>query len=480
MKIKSINIAPLLIIAILMLTSMAAVFTGCTVSDYINDYNMTVTLNEDGRSIKCRTEIDMRYRDDIANGKLPLVMNSAAFSNKRVCEESEFKGAYPKGESFGKVAILSAVENGKNIKTELNDNILYVDVTGRIKKGKSVKLSIEYELELPYTTLRYGYNDYSVNLANFYPQYARAEKYYTIGDPFVSYADNYKVKIEYPKNMKALASGDLTKRQENERTVIDEYRADNCRDYAIVFSNKYNIMTQEINGVTVNYMYFTDKTPESTLKCAVNSIKTFSELFGEYQRKTFNVCETQFLQGGMEFSGLIFIANSTQGIDREIVTIHETAHQWWYDAVGSDQINHSWQDEGMTEFSVYLYYKANKEDVKADEYIWSAKSNMQSYRDMAAKINIPIDENMDRGLDEFSNSIEYTYKTYVKGMLLFNYIYEVIGNDKFIDSMRKYYKENLFKTEVQPEDLIKKYESKLNGISLIIDAWLEGKITALN
>lgn len=474
------KIIPFIIAFAIFSASAITLFTGCSVVDYVNDYKMTIVLNDDGKSVKCTSVIDIRCREDLADGRLPLIMNSAAFDNKLVCEESEIKGAYPKGESFGKVNVTSVLRDGKPIDYVLEDNILYAENHCTIKKGKKINLSIEYELQLPFTTLRYGYNDYSINLANFYPQYARVEKYYTIGDPFCSYADNYDVSIEYPVNMKALASGDMVDRQSDDKKVVDKYRAENCRDYAIVISNKYDMLTDNVNGITVNYMYFTDNSPQSTLNTAVNSIKVFSELFGKYQRKTFNVCETQFLQGGMEFSGLIFIANSTQGIDREIVTIHETAHQWWYDAVGSDQINHSWQDEGMTEFSVYLYYKENNESAKADEYVWSAKSNMQLYRETALKFNVPIDENMERGLDEFSNSTEYTYNTYVKGMLLFNYIYEVLGKEKFIDAMRAYLKENINKTEVQPEAMINEFEAKIKGISLIINAWLEGKITALN
>ena len=40
----------------------------------------------------------------------------------------------------------------------------------------------------------------------------------------------------------------------------------------------------------------------------------------------------------------------------EYVTVHETAHQWWYGVVGNDQIDEPWLDEALTEYSTILYY----------------------------------------------------------------------------------------------------------------------------
>ena len=36
--------------------------------------------------------------------------------------------------------------------------------------------------------------------------------------------------------------------------------------------------------------------------------------------------------------------------------VHEVAHQWWYNQVGSDQIMNPWLDEGLAEFSMYDYF----------------------------------------------------------------------------------------------------------------------------
>lgn len=41
----------------------------------------------------------------------------------------------------------------------------------------------------------------------------------------------------------------------------------------------------------------------------------------------------------------------------EYVIAHETAHQWWYSAVGNDEISEPWLDEALTEYSTIVYFE---------------------------------------------------------------------------------------------------------------------------
>jgi hypothetical protein len=51
---------------------------------------------------------------------------------------------------------------------------------------------------------------------------------------------------------------------------------------------------------------------------------------------------TGFYQGGMEYPNIVFLSNQFYGPEDaetlEYVTVHETAHQWWYGVVGNNQV----------------------------------------------------------------------------------------------------------------------------------------------
>lgn len=442
----------------------------------INKYYISVSVENDFKNVKCVTDITLNYDGEKASS-LNLLMNSAAFSDKLICENASFKDAYPKGESYGEVNIIEATIDGEGCTNAIESNVLRLD--GTFKKGKKYDIHIEYSLVMPYNTLRYGYNDYSLNLAHFYPQYAPIYEYDYNGDPFNSFADNYKADIEYPSELKTVASGDLVASERNGSRTKDSYIANHCRDYSIVIARNYNLLSGESDGIKINYIYTTDKTPETTFNAALKAVEVFNRIFGKYERCTLQIAETAFLHGGMEYSGLITVANDTQALERERVVIHEIAHQWWYDAVHSDQILHAWQDEGLTEFSVYLYYSEIGDIDTAEKLIWNAKSSVNMYRELVAREGAAIDERIDRPITEFNNGSEYTFSTYIKGQLMFNYIYETLGKEKFLSALSEYYKENKWRRMTMPADIIKKFDDKLSGIELIINAWLDGKIYSL-
>jgi aminopeptidase N len=47
------------------------------------------------------------------------------------------------------------------------------------------------------------------------------------------------------------------------------------------------------------------------------------------------------------------------------IAVHETAHQWWFGAVGNDQALEPWLDEALATYSERLFYEQNYPDVTA-------------------------------------------------------------------------------------------------------------------
>ena len=208
---------------------------------------------------------------------------------------------------------------------------------------------------------------------------------------------------------------------------------------------------------------------------AVDALKTFSDKFGEYPYESMSSVETQFLQGGMEYPGLAMISDAlAPDIYREAL-VHETAHQWWYAAVGNDEVRYPWLDEGLTEFSTSIFYRENPSyEVDYEKRIADALGAYVLYFD--AFKTASSDTSMTRKVCDYESPFEYTYMTYVKGELMFESLRSIIGDEKFFAGLRDYYASYKFKV-AKPDDLIGCME-KAAGRNLkgFFDSWTEGKV----
>ena len=206
---------------------------------------------------------------------------------------------------------------------------------------------------------------------------------------------------------------------------------------------------------------------------ACDAVETFSELYGEYPYDTLSVVMTPFIEGGMEYPSLVMISDSLGADMTKEAIIHETAHQWWYAAVGSDQINEPWLDEGLTEYSTTLFYEKNPEyGVDIADRIADAMQSYVLFEDVYSDTpNIGV---MDRPLGEYSTSTEYAFHAYVKGELMFDSLRHILGDDAFFGALREYYK-NYSGSNADAACLIAEFEES-SGMNLesFFKSWLSG------
>jgi hypothetical protein len=137
------------------------------------------------------------------------------------------------------------------------------------------------------------------------------------------------------------------------------------RTFALSLSDHFKVAQQTVGDVTVYSYYFGfyDAPGRAMLQTTVNAMQAFSERFGPYRHKTLTAVQGDF-NDGMEFSGLYFISRDYFNLydntpKNYLVTIaaHETAHQWWFDAVANDQALEPWLDEALATYSERIYYE---------------------------------------------------------------------------------------------------------------------------
>lgn len=512
MKFKK-NIAKILI-ALCLISAIALIvliFTGCTsktLSQNLTDYNLNLTIDTENKTITGTQKVNYLNNTDVTLDNIQFHLYPNAFREgakiSPVSLTNEHK-AYPNGKSYGKIDIQSVKVSGMNCTLKLNEddeinnpsylitgedeNILKVNLTKELYPDDKIEIEIEFFITLPNINHRFGYGDNTINLGNFYPIACvyedgnfKTDLYHYNGDPFYSEMANYNVSVTYPDNYKMASTGNLinTTAENNLTTYI--ISAQSVRDFAIVLSEQFEVISQECDGIMVNYYYFSDEAPEKSLEIACKAISTFNNLIGKYPYSTLAVVEANFVHGGMEYPNLIYISNDiTDHIQYEQVIVHETAHQWWYNVVGNSEYDNGWLDEGLTEYSTALFYEINSnEGIDKDLIIKNAYSNYLLFVEVYGDVYGELDTSMDRNLSEFKTEPEYVYLTYVKGMLLFDTLREILGMDKFTKCLQTYYKENAFKI-AKPEDMISAFEKASNTkLETIFKSWIEGKVILLN
>ncbi|MEG1963952.1 MAG: M1 family metallopeptidase [Clostridia bacterium] len=461
----------------------------------LDSYFFNINANMDNNNFKINQKFIFNNNEEV---KSDLCFNlfANAFNEKATTpvEQNQFAIAYPFGFSAGGIKMNSIkCEKKFSESYENNKQFLTLKFDKKIKKHEKLQIEFDYDVTVPNNTLRFGYNTISCNIANFYPQLCVRENkswqkcnYFAIGDPFYSEVANYEAVIEYPKNYLMLSSGEAVGDKVNSKisdvevvnsnTTISKISAPKIRDFAFVLSNYSNITKSAVDGIEINYMHNLDKSPLSTVKTIENALSIFNRLFGKYPYKVLNVCQTNFLFGGMEYPNIIYVNCLARRDSLDYVTVHEIAHQWWYGVVGNNEIKNAWQDEAITEFSCVLYYLELGEVEKAKKILKDCAIDYEFFVAQQRRVNKPFCEIMDRGLDAYDNSSEYTINVYTKGMMMFAHIFNIVGKQAFIQALKEYYILYQFKNAT-PQQFIACFTKNFDsGIKNIFNAWLNGKV----
>ena len=241
-------------------------------------------------------------------------------------------------------------------------------------------------------------------------------------------------------------------------------------------SANYVCAERETNGVKVRY-YSSSEDAEG-LDTACRAVETFSRLFGEYPYDTLSVAITPFKEGGMEYPSFVMVSDALGGDMKTEAIVHEISHQWWYAAVGNDQINEPWLDEGLAEYSTTLYYENNPDlGVTTQDRIADAMQSYILFSDVYS--DTEGIGRMDRPLGSYSSPTDYAFHAYVKGELMFDSLRHIIGDEAFFNGLRAYYSDYSGRV-ADAGCLIAEFE-KSSGLGLVgfFESWLSGTASVM-
>lgn len=468
-----------------MLLSCAS-FSACKPSGGRCLYEITAEYFPEERSLTAEMTVTVPNSAETALDTLKFELWGNAFREgavNRPVSDLYAPAAYYNGESYGGMRINSVSGAAGYEVCGEDENILSVSLEKPLYPDESVTLGIGFTVTLAQVNHRLGVGERNVTLANFYPvlcaydngflEYVYAEN----GDPFVSECADYNVTLTVPEQYLAICSGE-SERAEGGGKAVYTVTARNVRDIAFVLGTELKTLSETASvcgrDVSVQYAYVSDETPEQSLKAAAESLAFYSETFGDYAYPCYSVVETDFPYGGMEYPALVMISSLLPSGDYPMVIAHETAHQWWYAMVGSNQFEAAWQDEGLAEYSTALFLEEHPEygDTYAD-FVHRSEAGYRAYFSVKSQLAGGVDTAMTRPLTSFSGAYEYRNIAYDKGVIMFDRVRSVTGDKRFFAALQTYFNRYSGKT-ASPEELIACFKSAGSNVEGLYRSFLEG------
>ena len=480
------KILSVLLIVCLALTMCALTACSSSKDDLLTSYDIFVIYDEESCTLTGTVGVDFYNSTDNELSDLKFNLFGNAFREGAIfapVSQAYKSRAYYNGVNYGEMEITN-VEGcaGWNVAGE-DENILVVNLLQPVYPEQRVQLNISYTLKLAKINHRTGVTQTAVNLGNFYPILCAYSvdgfiecPYYVCGDPFVSDIANYTVEIDIPEAYIAASSGEIINENITESRRKIQYRLQKARDFALVLSDKFEIVTNEVNGVKISYYYTSDANAEVSLAAACESLSYFNETFGSYIYPTLSVVQTGFCYGGMEYPALTMIASGQSEADNTYTIVHENAHQWWYAMVGSNQLTCGWQDEGLAEYSTLMFFENHPNyGYTRTGIVGAATRSYRAFFSVYNQLNGSVDTSMTRNLGAFTSEFEYTNVTYNKGLIMFDTLRNALGDSKFATCLKKYFK-NCCGKIASAEDLIAAFAASGTDVEGMFSSFIEGKI----
>jgi aminopeptidase N len=164
-------------------------------------------------------------------------------------------------------------------------------------------------------------------------------------------------------------------------------------------------------------------------------VTLFTRLAGPFPYEKLAHVASSTRYGGMENAGAIFYADNLfrPGSPSESLIAHETAHQWFGDAVTEREWPHVWLSEGFATYFAALW----SEHARGDSALRADLTAMRAQVLRAAVTNTkPV---IDEGLDNLGRVLNSN--VYQKAGFVLHMLRRQVGDSAFFSGIRSYYAE---------------------------------------
>ena len=254
---------------------------------------------------------------------------------------------------LGGMTLTGAFVDGRAVTARVTDQTIVVPLGGVLPAGATVAVEVRYAARLRTSLTGSNWMFTKANgIANLYrwlPWVSRAIPFErpNFGDPFVTPTSPYvKVRIVPDRALVLATSGERVSSNGLEQV----FEARNVRDFTLTAATDFITRTTTV-GTTKVVGIARSATVAARLRDeGARAFGKLKALLGPYPYPSFRVVQSA---GGtaMESPALVWLPYGLQASRTRYLVTHETAHQWFYGLVGSDQVREPFTDEAATDFA---------------------------------------------------------------------------------------------------------------------------------
>lgn len=333
----------------------------------------------------------------------------------------------------------------------LNGQRLDIPLASLLPANGVTEIKLQYTLTLPFAEQEdpsisrpriYGYTSRQINLVNWYPfvvpningEWILHDPWF-YGEHLVYDSADYEINLRFsePTTAPIVAASGVPEVQADGST---RYTITSARTFALSASREFQTSSTQLGDVSLTsyYFAFNERGGQAALQASAQALQVFGARYGTYPHKSLAIVMGDF-NDGMEYSAFFYLSkdfynlyDGTPANYLTFVAVHETAHQWWFEQVASDQAIQPWLDESLATYSERLYYESTYPDIVP--WWWSYRIDFYKPEGF---VDIPIYEG--QGFRPYTNA------TYFQGAYFLEKVRQRIGDEAFFAFIQTYFNE---------------------------------------
>ena len=416
--------------------------------------------------------------------EMDMRLQSIADPDKRMTTEAKQSRIASLSDSeIGYLHAEKLTQDGNSVTFNEEGTVLVVDLAKPIPPGGKSTFEMSFRGQVPVQIRRSGRNNadgVALSMSQWYPKLAEYDFEGWHADPYIAREfhgvwGDFDVKLTIDKNYTVGGTGYLQNADEighgyespetnvkmqKGKTLTWHFKAPMVHDFMWAADPEYVHDTLQMqNGVTLHFLYKNDEKYkenwEKVQPLTEKAMEFFNKNIGEYPYKQYSVIQGG--DGGMEYAMATLIAGGDKPGSVVGTMIHELAHSWFQHVLATNESKHEWMDEGFTSFISAL---CSNEIL--DKNLENPFEN--SYKSYYYLVKSGQEQPQTTHSDRYNSNMPYSIAAYSKGAIFLSQLGYVIGQDKLMETVRKYYADFKFKHPV-PND-IKRTAEKVSGIEL--------------
>ncbi len=384
---------------------------------------------------------------------------------------------------IGYLRAKTLTQDGQKVSFNEEGTVLVVDLAKPIPPRGKTTFDMTFEGQVPVQIRRSGRNNkdgVALSMSQWYPKLAEYDFEGWHAHPYIAREfhgvwGDFDVKLTLDKDYIVGGSGYLQNPQEighgyealgtkvkkpRGKKLTWHFKAPMVHDFMWAADPEYIHDTLQMeDGPTLHFLYKNDSIYTDTWTkvqpLTAKAMNFFNKNIGEYPYDQYSVIQGG--DGGMEYAMATLITGGDKPGSVIGTMIHELAHSWFQHALATNEAKHEWMDEGFTSFISALCSNEIRDQKKENPF-------ENSYNSYYHLVKSGKEQPQTTHADRYDENMPYGISAYSKGAIFLSQLGYVIGQDKLMETIQKYYEDFKFKHPV-PND-IKRTAEKVSGMEL--------------